>query len=396
MPSFPGFDLFGNGLPFGGGSNTSGGFPGLPFGGGGSSSSPFNLLGGGGSGGIPGLPFGSGGDSSNPLGGLFGGSGGSSNPLGGLFGGSGGGSPLSGLSGGGGIAGAVGGILGGGKAVYGSKPEVPDLLGETNKAINASYSVIPSLTKLTDAYNTLSQEAMNKQFEQAAPGFAEYFKNRTQAQEDLLSGKYPAEVQKAMEDQVNRTGSAWNFSHGVAGTPFGVGRLSFERAGIPQQAFQTGLNSEQSWLSLAKARMAPGFNPGAFLVTPAQQFQRDWQQSLINAAPDPVARGQFDTGMTMMGMVLGAYSGGPGYHGTYQANYGNTNPYAQPANTYPVNAYNPNPGGYGDYGSAVAGVSGQPPPGSNDTGLAPWNYGGPNDYGTAGGGGGLSQLLKFF
>lgn len=374
MPKFSPF----TGFDFGGGTNplSSGG----PFGGsGGDSLNPFG----------GGLFGGSGGSSSNPLGSLFGGGGGGeSGGLGGLFGGG---------SGGGGIAGTIGGIFGGGKAVYGSKPEVPEVGPETQKAIGANINLLPSLARLAESYNTLSQEALNKQFEEAAPGYADYLKARTQTQKDLLSGKYPADVQAAIEDQVNRTGAAWNMKHGTQGGSFGLGRIAFNRGQIPLQAFQTGLSTEQSWASLAKSRLAPSLNLGNFLVTPGQQFQRDWQQSLINAAPDPVARGQFDTGMSIMGMVLGAYSGGPGYQNTYKPNYAQPPPltpeqqqyqnFVNPNSNYP---YNPNPnvdlfgnsqGGYGAPAGTGTGFDENGYPVST----APWA-----------GGGSAAQLFKFF
>ncbi len=228
---------------------------------------------------------------------------------------------FSGLSGVGPI-GDIGSILGGGssggKKLYGTKPTVPDLESETQKAIAASLNIMPSLTRLADSYNTMSQDAMNKQFESAVPGFSDYIDTLRKTNESLLAGKFPDTVQKAMEDQVNRTGAAWNFAHGTQTGSFGIGRIGFERGQIPLQAFNAGLSTEGQWTQIARQRLAPSLNTSAFLISPQQQFQRDWQQSLINAAPDPVARGQFDTGMQVLGMVLSAYGGGPGYTGTYK------------------------------------------------------------------------------
>lgn len=226
--------------------------------------------------------------------------------------------------------------------LFGEKPNVPELSTSASKAIGTNINLMPQLEILAEAYNSLSQESMNKQFEQAVPGFSDYLGETRDITRSLLSGQYPETVQKAIEDQVNRTTSASNFGLGVANSPFGTGRLALNRGQIPLNAFQTGLSALERWVEMGRRRLAPSLNLGAFMISPEMQFNRDYQQNVIKAAPDPGIRGVFDTGMSILGMALSAYSGGPGYTNTYRPQYSQTplggQPSAQPP---PSNVYSP-------------------------------------------------------
>jgi hypothetical protein len=80
-------------------------------------------------------------------------------------------------------------------------------------------------------------------------------------------------------------------------------------------------DSARQWLDYAKA---PTFDVTSMFITPVQkyadaqnQFNRELLANKIEAAPDPVVRGRFDTTMGLIGMLGGIFSGGPGYQGSY-------------------------------------------------------------------------------
>lgn len=212
------------------------------------------------------------------------------------------------------------GLFGGGD-IYGKKPKVPQLEPTTREAITSNINLIPDLEKLAEAFNALSQESLNKQFDEAMPGYSRRLDELGEITDDLLSGEYPDKVQAAAEEQVSRTTAASNFKMRVAGSPFGASVVGWNRGQIPISAFGAGLSTLKQWTEMGKARLAPSLNLGSFMISKEEQFNRNWQANLIKAAPSPTARGQFDTEMGILGMVLGAYSGGS-YQGTYKPNYG--------------------------------------------------------------------------
>jgi len=90
-----------------------------------------------------------------------------------------------------------------------------------------------------------------------------------------------------------------------------------------------GVNSMQAWDALARRDM---LDPGSMFVTPGQGLgvaTSNAEQSLaqrqrqfnVDAAPDPVAKGIFDSTMSVIGMVLSAYGGGGGYKAPQSPQY---------------------------------------------------------------------------
>ncbi len=234
--------------------------------------------------------------------------------------------------------------------VFGSKPRIAkykpvDVQKEQGTAIAGNIAAFPEISKLGDLYS--SQEL--SQLEKIIPGYGDSLsagKATTDAlfgaAQPLLHGEIPQDVQ----DQVYRSSAYQALRGGYQGsgmanalTARDLGLTSLDLMGKGASLAGQGANTMQVWDSLARRDM---LDPGSMFVSPGQQIQSAQTQHLlsqqqrqnqfnVDAAPDPVAKGIFDSTMSVIGMVLSAYGGGGGYKAPASPQYNDQINYNQGA-----------------------------------------------------------------
>lgn len=259
---------------------------------------------------------------------------------------------------------ALGGIFGGidtlvfgkgSKKVYGSKPVVPEaptLENAQKDAVTANIQTFPEAQKLATTVNTFNQEELDRLMDLALPGGRDKIQSNISS---MLSGKLPDGV----SNLVMRTRAERASAGGFAGSEAAANLTARDLGLTSLQLTQEGITSAEKWLSEAAA---PKFNVTSMFISPTQRytaasdkFSRDLYSAKVDAAPDPVKRGEFDSTMALLGMILSAYGGGAGYQNTYKGVDGGNggaggSPYAGPGGG-PGQA--PNTGGWyiGNQGS---------------------------------------------
>jgi hypothetical protein len=227
------------------------------------------------------------------------------------------------------------------ESLFGRKPDVPPLARlnlpeEQLAAIDANIAAEPKARELA----RLSQEQLLAMANFGIKGFSSLSDLAVGNIGGALRGIIPSDVSQA----VQRNAAARSLTGGFGGT--GMSRaLEARDLGLTSLAQQRwGQSALQSWLGAIEQLYAPSqaIYSSSF-ITPQQQyaverneenlqFARNWQQEQINAMPDPVARGIFDTVMELVNSYLG---------GTHQS--------------VPSQAYS-NPGGGGMGGGGTPGV----------------------------------------
>lgn len=255
--------------------------------------------------------------------------------------------------------------------VYGRKPNVPKLKTAADaqkEALAANQANFADIAKLATQTNTLNQEQLNRLIDMTlGPGVREQFQKNLVSQ---ARGEIPDDVRNAIyrgNAERSASGNAFGgggFSRNVNARDLGLTSL---------QITNNALSSAEQWLNAAKA---PTFDAmGMFGISTAQQyaantdqFNRDLLAEKIAAAPDPAARGVFDSNMALAGMILSAYSGGAGYQGTYRGgqdaqplaqtpaaqSYYMPQTYQAPTYQVPYNSNGMYPGGSGGLGNDTA------------------------------------------
>lgn len=272
-----------------------------------------------------------------------------------------------------------------GKALFGEKPDVPDLPvidlpTEQQKAIDANIAAAPKAAELA----RLSQEQIRAMMRFAFPGYDTATGIVGRNLLDALRGKIPSDV--AAMTRLGSAGKALTGGYGSA-TPGSMGsNLEARDLGLTSYAImQQGLNSTESWLK----SMEQLYSPSAAIytnmfITPMQeygvssherdlQFQRSWLANQIEAMPNPVARGIFDTVMNLVNSYLG---------GSYNPSTPNYNPSGVGGG-----------GGGAGFGGSTWGWGGGPA--SGDTGLSGALGGGTGALGGAGGMKGAGMMGAF-
>lgn len=207
------------------------------------------------------------------------------------------------------------------KKIYGTKPVVPELKTAADaqkEALAANSANFADIAKLATQVNTLNQDQLNALIDKTlGPGVREQFQQNLASQ---ARGEIPQDVRNAIYRGNAERGAATNafggggFSRNVTARDLGLTSL---------QITNNALSSAEQWLQAAKA---PTFDAmGMFGISTQQQyaanqdqFNRNFAAAKIAAAPDPVARGQFDSDMAITGMILGIYGGGAGYQNSYK------------------------------------------------------------------------------
>lgn len=242
-------------------------------------------------------------------------------------------------------------LLGGGSEIYGSKPAVPlpvDYTKDIKEAIATNKSILPELSVLAK----LSTEALLNVMESAFPGTKDIISTGGKAISSMVRGELPGDLRRKIDTDIATSG----ISGGTYGSDFDKYRGVLGRGKTSFDLIQRGLDSATQWINQAQNL---SFDFSKFFLGKEDamrrtefNWQRDWLASQVKAAPDPGARGEFDSEMTAIGMNLSAYSGGQGYNGTYRPSYtppnsgnpGNRDSYFGNDANYTVNE---NPGGAG-------------------------------------------------
>ncbi len=205
------------------------------------------------------------------------------------------------------------------KSIFGSKPSVPVLpelsLDESQrKAIAANIQAEPEAAKLSD----LTADQIDALIRRTTPNAEGIFGGASRAIEDMILGKIPRDVQ----DFLKRSTAADALTGGFSGSGMHKNLTARDFGRTSLDLTLKGLSAAESWLQSSKALYAPAIATytGMF-VTPMQQatfdidernaqFQRSWMKSQIAAMPDPLARGIFDTIMSISESALSAAGGG--------------------------------------------------------------------------------------
>lgn len=216
--------------------------------------------------------------------------------------------------------------------IFGGKPRIAkykpvDLTKEQGTAIAGNVSNFPDIAHLGDLYS--DQEL--SQLEKILPGYGAQTSAGRATTDALFSQAQPllhGEIPQDVQDAVQRSSAYQSLSGGYAGSPMSkaltardLGLTSLNLMSQGANLAGQGVNSMQAWDSLARRDM---LDPGSMFVTPAQEGANAQTQHLlsqqqrqnqfnVDAAPDPVAKGIFDSTMSVIGMVLSAYGGGGGY-----------------------------------------------------------------------------------
>lgn len=215
--------------------------------------------------------------------------------------------------------------------VFGKKPVIPTLpsLTDAQKTAGEGNSAnFGDISKLAASTNAFNQDQLNALIDRTlGPGVRQKIQDNLASQ---ISGEIPKDVQSAIYRGVAERSAGSNafgggdsgFSRNVTARDLGLTSLD-----ITDKA----LSSAEKWMQGAKA---PTFDVTSMFITPAQQnaantdqFNRNLLAAKTAAAPDPGARGVFDSNMALMGMILSAYGGGGGgYQGTYRPDSTGLNP----------------------------------------------------------------------
>lgn len=221
-----------------------------------------------------------------------------------------------------GVTNLVGAAYGSGEDLYGKKVKVPDYwdMDEAHKSTVASnITNLPDILKITGTINKFNQDQILSMLREAAP---QYDAMQGKTADTIMSG-LRGEVPQDLQDFMSRKAAERSVSGGYGGT--GMQRnLELRDLGMTSfQITQKSMDSASRWMAQASAMAtAPLFDPTSMFLTPSQtmahrdgKFERDLYQAEMDASPDPVARGRFDSEMELLGMVLSAYGGGSGYKG---------------------------------------------------------------------------------
>jgi hypothetical protein len=212
----------------------------------------------------------------------------------------------------------------GGKKYYGSKPIVPESPDATNalsKAIDGNLRNMPKAQEMTTAVNDFNQNEVLNLLRRAIPDYDEI----TQTASSTIASQLRGEIPQGVQDQIQNSAAASALSGGFGGSGVHKNLVARDLGLTSLEMTNRALGSAQSWIQHQRQTLPGTLDVTSMFVSPAMawdneqlNFQRNWLQAKIDAAPDPVARGAFDTEMQILGMALSAYSGGSGYQNTHK------------------------------------------------------------------------------
>lgn len=211
--------------------------------------------------------------------------------------------------------------------IFGKKikyPDAPTSQQIVSETFDVNEAAFPRAEKQAEKINRTNQAAVLSQFRTVFPQFDELFNKGVDIIGDELEGQLSLDDIAWQQNQTvaRQLGAGTGASFGVTGGRGGnvlARDLGLRSLDIQQH----GLSTLDRWTQIAQGLRAPTFDVSNFQLTipqqtaiTGQQYARDIAQAGMNAAPDPVTRGLFDTSMTL---VTSLYGGG--YEGTYKPSW---------------------------------------------------------------------------
>lgn len=209
--------------------------------------------------------------------------------------------------------------IGGGK-IFGKKPKVParpsyEDVARRNVLFN--IGLLPDISRL----GQLSTGELMRALEIALPGYGGLLRKGTKQIASQLKGELPADVSTLVTRRAAERAVAGGFGGSGMGRNLELRDLGLTSLDVINQALPVA----ERWMAQAQGRtfdFSRMFLPLETAIAGEEEnFQTALLEAGIEAAPDPAARGIFDTGMSILGMALSAYGGGAGYQGTYRPQY---------------------------------------------------------------------------
>lgn len=204
------------------------------------------------------------------------------------------------------------------KDIYGTKPVIPpyDPFGSYNKTIGENIKLAPQAMKLANLTNQYNLGTRTGLFEQLVPGYTSTLSTVAANQAARARGEIAPDVLS----RIARQGQAWRVGSGTGRAPIGNLRDLRNYGLTSMDVSRQGENDIANWLRLlAQTSMPEAVDIRDYSINPAarlqDEFAREKAVADIAASPDPGKRGQFDSAMALLGMVLSAYGGGAGYTG---------------------------------------------------------------------------------
>lgn len=247
----------------------------------------------------------------------------------------------------------------GGSPAAGSKPFVPNLKGSANQAIRGNISLLPNLRNLSGQVNQFNLNQLYNQLNKAIPGLSGLQANAAANIGSALAGELPPDVLNQILTNAAEFGVASGTGGGgrdVADIAPGslAGHAGLRSLGL-SSLDQTRWGAGALTSALAGAPRVDLLNPASFFITPEQQQEANWLNSLISAAPDPEAAFQRALSLNSAGMNRGFNSippAAPGAPGGAGAPSSTTSMLADLLNRYLAgNAGGSNTGGNIPFGS---------------------------------------------
>lgn len=210
--------------------------------------------------------------------------------------------------------------------IYGRRPVVPQYDPQSSyaKTIASNIQLQPQAQKLAQLTNAGNQASLDALYQGIFPQYKSLMGDVQGNIANRVHGVMSPDVVRNIQNQ----GAIWGQNSGVGASSPQVDFLNLRNYGLTDMALQRqGESDLQNYLGFARSNLMPSpldirdysINPSAAL---SEGFNRDWLANQIAASPDPAKRGQFDSKMAILGMVLSAYGGGAGYQNTYKPNYG--------------------------------------------------------------------------
>jgi hypothetical protein len=178
-----------------------------------------------------------------------------------------------------------------GSDVFGSKPATPNLQQSQLDAILANLGNFGDIANLSGRTNQFNQGEVLEQLRRAVPGYDAITAQQSANILDMLNGRLPPEVLRALQEQ----SAAYGVSSGTLGSGFqanqGLRNLGLNALEYMNQGAQL---ANQTLANRSSIATSPILNPATSFISPEAQTQRDLYASLVASAPDPVARGRYE------------------------------------------------------------------------------------------------------
>lgn len=198
--------------------------------------------------------------------------------------------------------------------LYGTKPVYQTPGAAAGQALAANQENLPAAERLASSVNTFNQQQQMDALRKVFPNLDKLLSLGGDILESRLGGKFS----KPELDQQQLDVAQRNIGKGTAGSGLHSNDLAREFGFNRFKQTQESLDSTTRWTNAMAQLTQPAlFNIGSSFISPQEQFGYNKLVSDVKAAPNPGARGAFDSKMGALGMILGVY-GGAGYQGAYR------------------------------------------------------------------------------